>query len=40
VAIGIGEVSDLIDDEEAGGGVVAEPATEGGIAVAPGKFAE
>jgi len=40
VAVGIGEVADLIDGEEIGTGIVAQPPPQGGIAVERGEIAE
>src|SRR5215471_17385547 len=40
VAVGVGEVADLIDDEEAWAGVVAKPPAQCGIAVERGEIAE
>src|SRR5215467_799014 len=40
MSVGVGEVSDLIDDEETGSGVVAQTAAEGGVAVERGEIAE
>ncbi len=40
VAVGVGEIADLVDDQQVRGGVVAESAAQGGIAVEGGQFAE
>ena len=40
VAVGIGEVADLIDDEELGACVMAQPAAQSGIAVERGEIAK
>ena len=40
VAVGIGQVADLVDDQQARGGVVAQAAAQGRVTVDGGQFAE
>jgi hypothetical protein len=40
MAVGIGEIADLVDGEEIGSCIVAQAAAQGGIAVESGEIAE
>src|SRR4029434_1037817 len=40
MAVGVGEIADLIDDEETGSGIVAQAPAQRGIAIERGKLAE
>jgi hypothetical protein len=40
MAVGIGEVSDLVDDQETGAGIMAQAAAQSGVAIEGGEVAE
>ena len=38
--VGVGEIADFVDYQQAGAGIVAEPTAQGGVAVEGGKIAD